>query len=167
MPAPPPVQFSQLQFAKPTTSPYGAQGMQDLGKNLAKAKATLMPSGPTPGPGAVDATVGTPGSAYAGPVAPGATPPVGLTPQQSAAIPPAPPAPPPPVMPQQPAVQPQAQPTGIADYLRNLSPLQNIDILRRMTQTGQPVIPPGMPGSAALGGAGMLPTMNNPSQFGG
>ena len=59
---------------------------------------------------------------------------------------------------------------GIADYLRNLPPMANLDILRRMSQTGQSVIPPGMPGSAALqsGMLGMLPSGGfNPMGGGG
>lgn len=48
-----------------------------------------------------------------------------------------------------------AQP-GIMAALRGLSPQAILDQLRAMSAGGQQVIPPGMPGSAALEGAGML-----------
>lgn len=45
---------------------------------------------------------------------------------------------------------------GILDALRGMSPQSILDKLRAMSAGGQQVVPPGMPGSAALDGAGML-----------
>ena len=45
---------------------------------------------------------------------------------------------------------------GIMAALKGLSPQAILDQLRAMSAGGQQVIPPGMPGSVALQGAGML-----------
>lgn len=45
---------------------------------------------------------------------------------------------------------------GIMAALKGLSPQQILDQLRGMSAQGQQVVPPGMPGSAALDSAGML-----------
>jgi hypothetical protein len=135
--------------------------MQGLGQNLQSAKASLMPGPNTPPPGsaAPNENVGGPGSAFAGPVAPAGMGANVGTPGSAYAGPVAP------GQQQQPAPG-QLPLSGIADFFRNMPPLMQLDWLKRTA--GQPIIPQGMPGSAALGSAGLLPpTMNNPSQYGG
>src|SRR6516164_8951229 len=164
--APPPMQFAQLKFADQPKTNIGTQ-MQQLGKNLKKAGVgnLLQPTPPAVVPGA--AVPGAQGPTSAGGpqgpmplVAPG-TPGPSVAPAAAAPAGPqmAPPAAPPPVttppvqLPQIiPAQQPGVNPT------QNMSPVQQLDWLRRMTGMGQSVIPPGMPGSAALTGAGLLPS---------
>ena len=165
MPAPPPMQFAQLKFADQPKTNTGQQ-MQQLGKNLKAAGADKLfqptPPAVVPGaaiPGAQGPTSaggpqgpmplvapGTPGPSVAPPVAapPGAAPPTA-----------APPAGPPPV--QLPPIIPAPAQTGV-NPTQNMTPPQMLDWLKRMTGAGQSVIPPGQPGSAALQGAGLLPS---------
>jgi hypothetical protein len=160
MPAPPPMQFAQLKFADQPKTNLGTQ-MQDLGKNLKKAGVgnLLQPTPPAVVPGA--AVPGAQGPTSAGGpqgpmplVAPG-TPGPSVAPAAAA-----PPVPPPPVTTppvQLPQIVPAPPQQGV-NPTQNMTPPQQLDWLRRMTGIGQSVIPPGMPGSAALSGAGLLPS---------
>ena len=164
--APPPMQFAQLKFADQPKTNIGTQ-MQQLGKNLKAAGGDKLfqptPPAVVPGaavPGAQGPTSaggpqgpmplvapGTPGPS----VAPAAAAPAG--PQMAPpAAPPAPTTPPIPLPQIIPAQQPGVNPT------QNMTPMQTLDWLRRMTGMNQSVIPPGQPGSAALTGAGLLPS---------
>src|SRR6516162_2494883 len=172
--APPPMQFAQLKFADQPKTNLGTQ-MQDLGKNLKKAGVgnLLQPTPPAVVPGA--AVPGAQGPTSAGGsrgpmplVAPGtpgpsvapaaAAPPTAAPPTAPSGVPGQPPqqfptgGAPPVFLPQIIGTQPRVNPT------QNMDPFQAVDWLRRMTQTGQNVIPPGMPGSAAMSGAGILPS---------
>lgn len=137
--------LAQLQFAQ--APDMGAQ-IQALTKNLGAAKGAI--GGPAAPVAPVDPGAAIPGAtgptAAGGPngpqplVAPGVTP---QGPTQAGA----------------PMGSPAAapgQPTGILQALQGLQPQQILDVLRGMSANGQKVIPPGMPGSAALGSAGML-----------
>ena len=148
MPAPAPMQFAPLQFAQAGPG-LGAQ-LQALGKNVGPIAGALNGAMAAPGaiapgsavPGAAGPTAAggpngpqplvTPGTVPAGPPVPGATP--GM------------------------AGAPPAQP-GILDALKGMQPQQILDVLRNMSAGGQKVIPPGMPGAAALQGAGMIPSI--------
>ena len=164
--APPPMQFAQLKFADQPKTNIGTQ-MQQLGKNLKAAGADKLfqPTPPAVVPGA--AVPGAQGPTSAGGpqgpmplVAPG-TPgpsvaPAAAAPAGSQMAPPAaPPAPTTPPIPL-PQIIP-AQPPGV-NPAQNMTPMQTLDWLRRMTGMNQSVIPPGQPGSAALTGAGLLPS---------
>ena len=172
--APPPMQFAQLKFADQPKTNVGTQ-MQQLGKNLKAAGGDKLfqPTPPAVVPGAaVPGAEGPTAAGGPGPyrqlVAPG-TPGPSVAPSAAAPPPMAPGAPPAPV----PGQPPQQFPTGGAPPVflpqiigsqppvnptQNMTPVQQLDWLRRMTQTGQNVIPPGMPGSAAMSGAGILPS---------
>ena len=165
--APPPMQFAQLKFADQPKTNVGTQ-MQQLGKNLKAAGGDKLfqPTPPAVVPGAAvpgaegQTAAGGPGP-YRQLVAPG-TPGPSVAPAAAALAGPqmapqgaAPVAPttPPISLPQIiPAQQPGVNPT------QNMTPVQTLDWLRRMTGTGQSVIPQGQPGSAALTGAGLLPS---------
>lgn len=190
--APPAMQFQPLQYAQPATTT--ADAMKGLGKNLASANKVLQqqnpaaqpappgtavqtpsggtimmggPQGPAPFPGG--ALPGTPYSNQAGPVAPPGMnqPPPGAGPPPSQ-----------PMVPNQPpggamVGGPQGQPgapgqSPVGAMAQQPGMLQNL--IRSIMGGGGAggVTPNGVPGSAALNGAGMLaPTMNNPSAFGG
>jgi len=145
MNAPAPMQFAPLQFAQ---SPgLGAQ-LQQLGKAVGPAAGVMKGM---MAPGAIDPGAAIPGAA--GPTAAGGpSGPAPLAPPNAA-----------PAMAGSPGspyagpVNPQAQP-GIMDALKGMQPQQILDVLRNMSAGGQKVIPPGMPGSAALAGAGLLPS---------
>jgi hypothetical protein len=175
--APPPMQFANLQFSDKPKTNLGTQ-MQDLGKNLKKAGVgnLLQPTPPAVVPGAAVPGVqgptsaggpqgpmplvapGTPGPSVAPPAA--APPPMapGAAPAPPAPVPGQPPQPfstggaPPVYLPQIISNPPRVNPT------QNMTPPQMLDWLKRMTGVGQSVIPPGQPGSAALQGAGLLPS---------
>jgi len=172
--APPPMQFAQLKFADQPKTNIGTQ-MQQLGKNLKAAGGDKLfqPTPPAVVPGAAvpgaegQTAAGGPGP-YRQLVAPG-TPGPSVAPSAAAPPPMAPGAPPAPV----PGQPPQQFPTGGAPPVflpqiigsqppvnptQNMTPPQQLDWLRRMTGMGQSVIPPGQPGSAALQGAGLLPS---------
>jgi hypothetical protein len=85
-------------------------------------------------------------------VAPAAAAPAGpqMVPPAAPPAPTTPPIPLPQIVPAPP--QPGVNPT------QNMTPPQMLDWLKRMTGAGQSVIPPGQPGSAALQGAGLLPS---------
>jgi hypothetical protein len=141
MPAPPPMQFQPLQFAQ---SPSMGQALQGLGQSLTPIARQLGQPSPTmpmnPGSAVPGAQGPTSVGGPAGPaplVQPGTT-----TPGQFPG------------------------PSPMSTFLNSLSPPQLLSWLQNATRTGQP-LSAGLPGSAATQGAGMLPTMNNPSQFGG
>ena len=151
--APPPMQFANLQYAQPQQSSNIGKQMQDLGKNLkAAGVGNLFQQNPlaagAPIPGAVGPT------SAGGPQGPMPLAPPAAAPAQPPA---AAPGVPPPQM--TPPLQPPPGPS-VADATRNMTPPQLLDWLKRMTGAGQQVIPPGMPGSAALSsaGLGMLPS---------
>jgi|SRR6516164_273530 len=157
--APPPMQFAQLKFADQPKTNVGTQ-MQDLGKNLKKAGIgnLLQPTPPAVVPGA--AVPGAQGPTSAGGpqgpmplVAPG-TPGPSVAPAAAAPVAP-PPVTTPPV--QLPQIVPAPPQPGV-NPTQNMTPVQQLDWLKRMTGIGQSVIPPGQPGSAALQGAGLLPS---------
>ena len=160
--APPPMQFANLQYAQPQSSNIGKQ-MQDLGKNLKSSGiGNLFQQNPLAAGAAIPGAVGP--TSAGGPQGPM---PLVQPPGQPAAQPPAmPPAgqpaggTPPIVLPQIVQPQPQAQPQQGVNPTQNMTPMQTLDWLRRMTGAGQSVVPPGMPGSAALNsaGLGMLPS---------
>jgi hypothetical protein len=56
-------------------------------------------------------------------------------------------------------------PSPVQAFASQNNPQVTLDWLRRLTQTGQSITPPGMPGSFAMGSAGLLPT--NPGYTGG
>lgn len=137
----------QLQFAQ---SPNRNNLVAGLIKNLGAAKGAVTPAPDQPAvdpgaavPGAVGMTAAgspngpqplvTPGTVPQGPPAPSVGAPGAIGGQPS-----------------------------IIDAMRGMQPTQILDVLRNMSRGGQQVVPPGMPGSAALAGAGMLP-----STFGG
>jgi hypothetical protein len=141
MPAPPPMQFQPLQYAQ---TPGMGQRFDQFGKSLAPAAQALgQPAAIAPvNPGSAVPGAGGP-TAVGGPAGPAQlVPPGTTTPGQFAG------------------------PSPMSTFLNSLSPPQLLSWLQNSTRTGQP-LSAGLPGSAAMSGAGMLPTMNNPSQFGG
>ena len=159
--APQAMRFADLKFADQPKTNLGTQ-MQTLGKNLKAAGADKLfqPTPPAVVPGA--AVPGAQGPTSAGGpqgpmplVAPG-TPGPSVAPAAAAAPPPAPPpVTTPPV--QLPQIVPAPPQPGV-NPTQNMTPPQMLDWLKRMTGVGQSVIPPGQPGSAALQGAGLLPS---------
>lgn len=186
--APAPMQFAPLQFAKPSTTT--ADAMKGLGKNLAAANKVLNPADTTGD--AVDpgtAIQGGQGPIVAGgPQGPAPLPgqqaPPGSPYSQQAGPPVPPPQPPPPqpMVPNQPQggamvggppqQAPGAQPnSGIGTILQSMNPMQRQAILQQISGgLGGSVQPNGVPGSAALGNAGMIPSwasMGGPGGLGG
>ena len=165
--APQAMRFADLKFADQPKTNLGTQ-MQDLGKNLKKAGVgnLFQPTPPAVVPGAAIPGAQGPTSAGGpqGPmplVAPG-TPGPSVAPAAAAPAGPqmAPPAAPPPVTTppvQLPQIVPAPPQQGV-NPTQNMTPPQQLDWLRRMTGIGQSVIPLGQPGSAALQGAGLLPS---------
>lgn len=129
-----------LQFAQ---APNRGAQLAGLLKNIGSAKDSLV-TAMTPSP-ALDSGAAVPGAQGAtaagginGPqplVAPGTTP--QGPPNLAAAAP---------------------QQLSILDAIRGMSPPQILDVLRGMSQGGQQVTPPGVPGAMALQGAGMMPS---------
>jgi hypothetical protein len=163
------MQFAPLQFAQPTTSL--ASQMSSLGKNLAGANKTIQGLNAPPAAAPTDASVGMPGSQFAGPVAPGAGAAMGAqgtgTPGNAFAGPVNP------NMGAQPQLPTPQNPypngptgqlgTGIGNIAQNMSPPQLMQWLKSMMNQGQgPAGPGALPGSSAINNAGMLP-----STFGG
>ena len=160
MPAPGLYQMSPLQFAQ-GGSPL-AQQMQNLGKSLGSAGKTIQGMNATSAPPGAD-TTGMPGSPYAGPVDPNAgtqAGPAGVgLPGNAAAGP---------VAPNMSALSQGPGATAVTNLAQQLSPVQLLNWLKSTIGQGPTSNPLMLPGSAALGGAGMLaPTMNNPSALGG
>jgi hypothetical protein len=170
------MQFMPLQYAQPTNM---GQQFAGLGKALGGAQgglASLINSGQAPPPGA--AQTGLPGSPFAGPPPPGVGANMGAAgaglPGNPAAGPMAPnigaPPPggnPPGGAPGGPQFMPPpggaGGPGGMgANIAQQMNPVQLLQWLKNMSAGGQGAAPPGMPGSAAFGQAGMLP-----STFGG
>jgi hypothetical protein len=169
--APQAMQFQPLSFASAAPS---TDKMKNLGKSLEGARklfgpedmnpadltagaavpgaggpsAVGGPQGPAPlqQPGVMQPPPGTPYSPQAGPVAP------------------QPGMPQPGMPPPQPGVpQPPQGPTPIQDFTRNMTPPMMLDWLKRMTQAGGSILPPGAPGTAAMQSAGLL---QDPTQGG-
>jgi hypothetical protein len=189
--APPAMQMAPLQFAQPTQTM--ASQLQGLGKNLASAGKAVLPglggppatpiapgapipgaAGPTAagGPGGPQplinpqAQVGQAGNPAAGPVGPGVPINPAAMPQPNApggGPPGGPPGGPQLPTPQNPYPQGPMGASGVGNVLQNMSPPQLLQWLQSISRGGGSVTPPGLPGSAAMQGAGML----NPSQFGG
>jgi hypothetical protein len=155
--APPPMQFAPLSFSQPSQGNSLGSQLQALGKAagpLATAAGGMggMGGALTPGsaiPGAEGMTsVGGPN----GPmpvVAPGTVAPAAPNPGQAGSMQAGPLAP---------GQQFSAPQPSILDALKGMQPPQIMDVLRRMSSQGQSIQPPGMPGSAALSSAGLLPS---------
>lgn len=147
--APPPMQMPALQFAKQPDKSMGQQ-VQGLGDQIAALKGPLQSlMNPQAGP---NEAVGTPGSQFAGPVAPGtpvpgAAPPAGVP----AATPAATPALPPSVV-----ASPQSSGPSVNDVMRQMPPPMLLDWLKRTAGLGG--MQPGLPISAAMQNSGLLPS---------
>jgi hypothetical protein len=149
-PAPPPLM--PMQFATGPSLGDQLQALAKAGTPIARAAGQAIAPGAPPPPSAPGSAVPgatgmtavggptgpqplvAPGTTPAGPAAPGAGP--GMAGMPSVAAP---------------------QPS-IVEAIRGMAPQQILDALRAMSQGGQRVIPPGMPGSTALQGAGMMPS---------
>lgn len=146
MAAPAPMQFAPLQFAQQGPG-LGAQ-LQGLAKAAGPAVG-MMKGVMTPGPIAPGGPIpGAEGPTSAGgPSGPAPLAPPNANPAAAGA----------PGSPYAGPVNPTPQAPGIMEALKGMSPQGILDVLRNMSAQGQKVIPPGMPGSAALTGAGMIP----------
>src|SRR6516164_935362 len=134
--APPPMQFANLQYAQPQQSSNIGKQMQDLGKNLkSSGVGNLFQQNPLAAGAAIPGAVGpTSAGGPQGPmplVQPAAAPAA----QPAAAQPPPPPSTPPVVLPQ--IVQ---QPPQGVNPTQNMTPMQTLDWLRRMTGAGQSIV---------------------------